>query len=367
MTRTTILGAVAAAVLALGLTGPATAQQRTVNFYNWSDYVDPKVLEEFTKETGIRVKYDTFDSNEVLETKLLAGRSGYDLVVPSAPFLQRQIRAGLFRELDRSKLPNLVNLWPDVTNRLAAYDPGSKFAVNYMWGTTGIGYNKKAVAERMGADYKVDSWDLIFKPENISKFRNCGVMMLDAADEIIPAALNYLGINPDSKDPADFAKAQELLTSIRPNIRKFHSSEYIESLANGNVCLVVGWSGDVKQAAARAVDAKKGVEIGYSIPKEGALMWFDNLAIPKDARNVEEAHMLINFLQRPDVAARNTNFVQYPTGNLAAQALVDKEVLSNTSIYPDEATMKKLFTVTAYDQRAQRELSRAWTRVKTGR
>jgi putrescine transport system substrate-binding protein len=357
-----------AAVLAAGLMAtPAAAQQKTVNFYNWSDYVDPKILEEFTKETGIRVKYDTFDSNEILETKLLAGRSGYDVVVPSGAFLQRQIKAGIFRKLDKSKLPNLVHLWPEVTSRLGVYDPGNEHAVNYMWGTTGIGYNVKAVEARMGKDYKVDSWDLIFKPENISKFRDCGVMMLDAADEIIPAALNYLGLNPDSKDPADFAKAQELLMSIRPNIRKFHSSEYIEGLANGNVCLVVGWSGDVKQAKSRAEEAKKGVVIEYAIPKEGALMWFDNLAIPRDARNVEEAHALINFLQRPDVAARNTNFIQYPSGNLAAQAMVDKEVLNNPGIYPTPEAMKKLFTVTAYDQKSQRELSRTWTRIKSGR
>src|SRR5581483_9314972 len=290
---------------ALAAAWPAYAAERTVNVYNWSDYIDPAVLAAFTKETGIKVQYDTFDANETLETKLLAGKSGYDVVVPTGYFLERQIKAGVFQKLDKSKLTNLGNVWPEIAQRLATYDPGNQYAVNYMWGTTGIGYNVKKMHEALGPDGKIDSWDAIFKPELIAKFKDCGIHMLDSADDLIPAALHYLGLDPNTTDPAQLEKAADLLGKIRPNVRKFHSSEYLNALASGEICLVVGWSGDIKQAPKRAVGAKNGVEIGYSIPKEGAQMFFDNLAIPKDARNVEEAHAFINYLLRPDVAAKN--------------------------------------------------------------
>src|SRR5450755_1030340 len=270
------------AVLAM-LTAPCRAQERTVNFYNWSNYVAPGVLEGFTKETGIKVFYDTFDANETLETRLLAGKSGYDVVVPTAYFLQRQITANVFQKLDKSKLPNLVNAWPEVTKRLATYDPGNVYAANYMWGTTGIGYNVKAVQKILGADAKIDSWDIVFKPENLAKFRDCGVHMLDSADDIFPAALSYLGLDPNSTRQADLEKAADIVSKIRPYVRKFHSSEYLSALATGEICHVVGWSGDIMQARSRATEAKSDVEIGYAIgyaiPKEGAQMFFDNLAI----------------------------------------------------------------------------------------
>src|SRR6476659_9393114 len=256
-----------AAVLAL-LSPLAKAEERTVNFYNWSNYIAPGVLEDFTKETGIKVVYDTFDANETLETRLLAGKSGYDVVVPTAYFLQRQITAKVFQKLDKSKLPNLANAWPFVTKQLAVYDPGNQYAANYMWGTTGIGYNVKAVQKILGPDVRIDSWDIVFKPENLAKFRDCGIHMLDSADDIFPAALHFLGLNPNSNDPKDLEKAAELLEKIRPSVRKFHSSEYLNALAAGEICLVVGWSGDIKQSQKRALEAKNGVEIGYSIPKE---------------------------------------------------------------------------------------------------
>lgn len=346
--------------------GLAAAQQRVVNVYNWSDYIDPQVLTDFTKETGIRVQYDTFDANETLETKLLAGKSGYDVVVPTAYFLERQIKAGVFQKLDKTKLPNLVNAWPEVMRRLAAYDPGNRYAVNYMWGTTGIGFNVKAVQARLGANATIDSWDVVFKPELLAKFKDCGVHMLDSADDILPAALHYLGLDPNSTKPADLEKATDLLLKIRPSVRKFHSSEYLNGLASGEICLVVGWSGDIKQAQKRAAEAKNGVDIGYAIPKEGAQMWFDNIAIPKDASHVAEAYAFIDYLLRPEVAAKNSNMVSYANGNLASQKFIDKAVLDDRSVYPDAATMGKLYTVGARDQRAQRLINRLWTKVKTG-
>jgi putrescine transport system substrate-binding protein len=347
---------------------PAMAQSgRVVNVYNWSDYIDPKVLEGFTKETGIKVQYDTFDANETLETKLLAGKSGYDVVVPTAYFLERQIKAGVFQKLDKTKLKNLDNVWPDIAKRLAVYDPGNQYAVNYMWGTTGIGYNVKAMRERLGANGKIDSWDIVFKPENLAKFKDCSVHMLDSADDIMPAALHYLGLNPNSTDASELDKAAELLMKIRSSVRKFHSSEYLNALAGGEICLVVGWSGDIKQAQKRAIETKNGIEIGYLIPKEGAQMFFDNLAIPKDASHVLEAHAFIDYLLRPDVAAKNSNLVAYANGNLASQKLIDTSVFDDKSVYPDAATMSQLYTVSARDQKSQRLLNRLWTKIKTGR
>jgi putrescine transport system substrate-binding protein len=357
---------------ALALSGAFTERAdaqvgSVVNVYNWSDYIDPTVLEEFSKETGIRVRYDTFESNDTLETKLLAGRSGYDVVVPTAYFLQRQIKAGVFQKLDKSKLPNLAHVWPDIARRLAAYDPGNQHAVNYMWGTTGIGYNVKKAREILGADGRIDSWDIVFKPENISKFKSCGVDMLDSSDDILPTALNYLGLNPNSKEQKDLERAADLVMKVRPYVRKFNSSEFLNALATGEICLVVGWSGDIKQAQKRAADAKGGVEIGYAIPETGAQMWFDNLAIPKDARNVAEAHAFINYLLKPEVAAKNSNLIAYANGNLTSQKLIDKAILEDRTIYPDEETMKRLYTITAHDQRTQRLMNRLWTRIKTGR
>lgn len=345
----------------------AQAQQRSVNFYNWSNYMAPGVLEEFTKETGIKVTYDTFDANETVETRLLAGKSGYDVVVPTAYFLQRQIAANIFQKLDKSKIPNLANAWPEVTKRLAIYDPGNVFAANYMWGTTGIGYNVKKVQEILGPDAKLDSWSAVFVPENLAKFKDCGIQMLDSADDILPAALNYLGLDPNSTKQADLEKAAELVSKVRPYVRKFHSSEYLNALATGEICFVVGWSGDIKQAQSRAAEAKNGVEIGYAIPKEGAQMFFDNFAIPADAKNVAEAHELINYLYRPDVAAKNSDYLSYANGNLASQKLIDPKIFNDKTIYPDEATLNRLFVITARDPATQRIINRLWTRVKTGR
>ena len=356
---------VAAACAAIA---PAAAQtKRVVNVYNWSDYIAPTVVEDFSKESGIKVRYDTFDSNDTLETKLLAGKSGYDVVVPTAYFLERQIKAGVFQKLDKARLPNLANLWPEISQRLATYDSGNQYAVNYMWGTTGIGYNARKARDVLGPNGTIDSWNIVFKPENLAKFKDCGVHFLDSSDDILAAALHYLGLDPNSSNEADLQKAADLVTKIRPYVRKFHSSEYLNSLASGEICLVVGFSGDIKQSQKRAAEAKNGVEIAYAIPKEGAQLWFDNLAIPRDAKNVAEANEFINYLQRPEVAAKNTNFISYANGNLASQKFVDKAILDDKTIYPDEATMRQLYTISAHDPKTQRLMNRLWTRIKTGK
>ena len=354
-------------VLSAALAAIATAsnaQERVVNVYNWSDYIDESVLTDFTKETGIKVVYDVFDSNEILETKLLAGGTGYDVVVPSGTFLARQIQAGVFQPLDMSKLPNSKNLWAEIQNRTEAYDPGQKYSINYMWGTTGIGYNVKAAQERIGG--AVTSWDVIFDPEKLAKFKDCGVHILDAPAEIIPAALNFLGKDPDSKNADELREAAALLQTVRDSVQKFHSSEYINALANGDICLAVGWFGDVFQARDRAAEADAGVEVGYSIPSQGALMWFDQMAIPADAKNVDEAHAFLDYIMRPDVIAKASNYVYYANGNEASTPLLEKDVVEDPAIYPDAATLANLYVTTPYGARNQRLVSREWTKIKTG-
>ncbi|MFG1348327.1 polyamine ABC transporter substrate-binding protein [Xanthobacter autotrophicus] len=363
---------VAAVLLAtLSLTGAASAQDKVINIFNWSDYIDPTVLEDFTKETGIKVRYDVFDSNEVLETKLLAGKTGYDVVVPTGSFLQRQIKAGIFLTLDKSKIPNLQYAWPEVTKRLAVYDPDNAHAVNYMWGTTGIGFNVDKVKERLG-DIPMNTWDIVFKPEILSKLKDCGVYFLDGPEEVIPSAMKYLGIDPNSKNPDDIAKAGELLMKVRPYIKKFDSSGYINALARGDICLALGWSGDIFQAKTRAEEAAKKtkrqlVNVSYVIPKEGALMWFDNFAIPKDAKNVDNALVFINYMMRPEVAAKNTNFISYANGNLESQKFIDKDILNNPSIYPDKDTFERLFIVTTNEPAVQRVITKTWNSFKRGK
>lgn len=355
-------GAVIAFALALG---PAAAQEKVVNVYNWSDYIDESVLEEFEKETGIRVVYDVFDSNEVLETKLLAGGSGYDVVVPTGTFLARQIQAGVFQKLDKSKLPNLSNMWDVVEKRTAKYDPGNEYSINYMWGTTGIGYNEEKILERM-PDAPVNSWDMLFDPEVVSKFADCGIHVLDAPTELIPAALNYIGEDPDSHDPDVIAKAEPVLMAIRPYIQKFHSSEYINALANGDICMAHGWSGDVLQARDRADEAGNGVTIKYVAPDEGALMWFDQMAIPADAPHPDNAHAFINFIMKPEIMAKASNYVYFANGNKASQEFLDEEVIGDPAIYPTPEALEGLYTTSPYPPNVQRVVTRLYTKVKSG-
>lgn len=344
---------------------PAVAQDNVVNVYNWSDYIAEDTVAKFEKETGIKVNYDVFDSNEVVEAKLLAGSSGYDVVVPSGFFLERQIQAGIFQPLDKSKIPNLANMDPSIMESTAAHDPDNKYGIDYMWGTTGIGYNVAKVKERLG-DVPVDSWDLVFKPENIAKLADCGVALLDAPAEIMATALNYLGLDPNSESADDLKKAEELLTAVRPSIRYFHSSQYIDDLGAGEICLAVGYSGDVFIAKAAAEEAAAGVEVNYVIPKEGALEWFDMFAIPADAPHVDNAHKFIDFMLRPDIAAANTNYVFYASGNKAALELIDPAIKDDPAIYPTPEVAAKLFNLKAHTPRFDRDLTRAWTRIKTG-
>jgi len=356
-----VLGAAAAALI---FTNAVHAEE--VRVYNWSDYIDESLLDRFEEETGIKVIYDVFDSNEVLETKILAGGTGYDVVVPTGSFLARQIQAGAFMPLDKSKLSNIGNAWDEIEEQTAIYDPDNTYSINYMWGSTGIGYNVGKVAEVLGADAPANSLALIFDPANMEKLAECGVFFLDAPTEMIPAALRYVGEDPDSKDTDVLAKAEPVLQAVRPHVRKFHNSEYINALANGEICVAFGWSGDVLQARDRAAEADNGVTIEYAIPSEGALMWFDQMAIPADAPNPEAAHRFLNFILEPDVAAAASNYVYYANGNKASQPLLADDVIGDTAIYPDDETVSNLYITTPYDPRTQRFVTRLWTRVKTG-
>lgn len=354
---------ISSAVVALSAT---VAIADEVRVYNWSDYIDESLLEKFEEETGINLIYDVFDSNEVLETKMLAGGSGYDVVVPSGTFLQRQISAGAFQKLDPSKLPNLDNMWDVVEARTEQYDPGNAYSVNYMWGTTGIGVNVNKVQEILGADAPIASLSLVFDPASMEKLAECGVHFLDAPTEMIPAALKYIGEDPDSHDPDVIAKAEEVFAAVRPYVQKFHSSEYINALANGDICVAFGWSGDILQSRDRAAEADNGVEIAYNAPTEGALMWFDQMAIPTDAPNPEGAHAFLNFMMDAENIAAATNYVYYANGNAASKPFLVEDVITDTAVYPDDATLDNLFTVTPYPAKVQRVVTRMWTRVKSG-
>jgi len=353
-----LMGAMATAV---------QADDKTLHVYNWSDYIAPDTIANFEKQTGIKVVYDVFDSNETLEAKLLAGKSGYDVVVPSNNFLAKQIKAGVYQELDRSKLPNWKNLDEDLLKAVGdASDPGNKHAFPYMWGSIGIGYNPEKVKAALGVD-KIDSWDAVFKPENIAKLKSCGVSFLDAPTEMIPAALHYLGKPSNSTDKKDLKAAEDLFLSVRPSITYFHSSKYISDLANGNICVAVGYSGDLEQSKARAHEAGDKVKLDYVIPKEGAGTFYDMVAIPKDAENVDAAYKFMDFLMQPQVMAGITNAVRFPNGNKAATPLVDKDISSDPSIYPPADVKKKLYAIADPGAKVQREITRSWTKIKSGK
>jgi putrescine transport system substrate-binding protein len=344
----------------------APAEEKVVNVYNWSDYIDPAMLEEFTKETGIKVNYDVFDNNEVLQTKLLAGNTGYDVVVPSASFLELQIKAGVFQKLDRSKLPNWQYLDKNILERVARHDPGNQYAVNHMWGTDAIGYNVKKI-KAIDASAPVTSWKLVFDPAEAKKFKGCGISILDAPDEVVGVVLAYLGRNPNSENLDDLKAAEDVLMKIRPYVRTINSSEYINGLATGELCVVMGWSGDILQAKDRASEAENGPEIAMTVPTDGTVIWFDMYAIPADAPHPNNAHAFINFMMKPEVAAANSNFVHYANGNAASVPLLDPEVRDDPGVYPPPETMAKLFPNLAHTQEFTRELNRTWTRFMTGK
>ena len=349
-------------------TGTAAAgEEKVLNVYNYSDYIAEDTIPNFEQQSGIRVTYDVYDSDEVLEAKLLAGSSGYDVVVPTLNFFGRQIQAGVFKELDKSKIPNLANLDPAVMERIATQDPGNRYGVPYMSGTTGIGFNVDKIEEIFGSTEVTGSWSLVFDPAKISKLKDCGVTLLDTPSDMIPIALHYLGEDPHSVDPAVLQKAADLIKGIRPYVQNFHSSQYVSSLANGTTCLVVGWSGDIIQARDRAEEAGNGVNVGYSIPVEGAPQWFDMLAIPADAKHPENAYAFINYLLEPQVAANNTNYIQYANPVASATPLVDEAIRNDPTIYPPDAVKAKLFTYAVNSPETDMLYTRLWTEIKTGR
>lgn len=349
--------------------GACAAEEKVLNVYNWSDYIAEDTLENFTKETGIKVVYDVFDSNDVVEAKLLAGNTGYDVVVPSSHFLGRQINAGVFQPLDRSKIPNAQGLDQSLMASISTVDPGNTYAVPYLWGTTGIGYNPEKVKAVLGENAPVDSWDLIFKPENLAKLKQCGVAFLDESAEVIPTVLNYLG-----HDPNDFGnnakrirgEVKDLLMELRPHVTYFHSSRYINDLANGDICVALGWSGDIFQAATRAEEADNGVTVEYVIPKEGAGIWVDMLAIPADSKHPDNAHQFINYLLKPEVMAKITNYVWYANGVPASKEEIEQQILDHPGIYPSDETMAEMFTFAVVPPKLDRVYTRTWTSAKTG-
>ncbi len=338
---------------------------KVLNLYIWSDYLAPKAVSDFEKQTGIKVHVAYFDTNETLETRLLAGSSGFDIVVPTASYFERQIKAGVYLTLDKSKLPNLANMDPQLMSRVALHDPDNAHGVIYTWGTNGIGYNEKMIKELL-PDAPLDSWRLVFDPAVASKIAKCGISVLDSPAEMVRAVLSYLGRDPNSQNPQDLAAAEEILTKIRPFIRNINSSEYIEALANGDLCLAVGYNGDVLQARDRAHDANKGIEIKYMVPKEGSILWFDMLAIPKDAPDKDSAYAFMNYMMAPQVSADVSDFRRYATGNLAALPLVQPAVRDDPGIYPPPALRQKLAVQLADSPDQTRAITRVWQKFKTG-
>jgi putrescine transport system substrate-binding protein len=366
---------VAAAILAISACGgkpdaetaaeAAAPEEKAVNVLNWSDYIAETTVADFQQKTGIQVTYDVFDSNEVLETKLLAGRSGYDVVVPTAPFLERQIKAGVFLPLDKSKLPNLKNMDPDIMERVAAHDPGNRYSLTYLWGTIGLGYNADLVKRALGTD-TIDSWSILLEPQNAKKLAKCGIAILDAPTDVYGSVAIYKGLDPNSEKPEDLKVVEDALAKVRPYIRYFHSSSYINDLAAGEICLALGWSGDVLQARDRGAAAAKPVTVKYAIPKEGAINYFDMLAIPADAPHPDNAHAFLNYLMEPEVIARVTNKVRFANGNSASLPFVDTSIRDDPNIYPGPEVRARLHPDLVESQEFSRDLNRAWTRIRSG-
>jgi putrescine transport system substrate-binding protein len=361
-----IVGGVALAILGVADAPPVSAEDPVVNVYNWSDYIGPDVIEGFTKETGVKVNYDVYDANETLEAKLAAGHSGYDIVVPTfVPFVARGIQAGLYAEIDKSKLKNLANLDPALLAAEAKYDPGNKYSIPWIAGTVGLGVNMDKVKALLPGQ-AMDSLDLLLKPENAEKLKDCGITVLDSPSDVIPVILHYLGKNTDSEKPEDLQAATDTLLKIRPYIRKFDSSGYINDLANGDACLSLGYSTDVVIASVRARDAKNGVDIHFFQPKEGTLEYIDSMAIPADAPHPDQALKWIDYNLRPEVMAGTANTVNARTGVKESAPLVRPELLADPQTYPTPEIEKTLFTGPVASRAYDRQRSRAWTRVRSG-
>jgi putrescine transport system substrate-binding protein len=343
----------------------ANADEKVLNIYSWSDYIAPDTVSNFEKETGIEVRYDTYGSNEVLETKLLTGHTGYDIVIPTGAFFEREQRAGVYRKLDKARIPNLANADADIMRRMAQYDPGNLYAVPYMWSTTGLGYDAAKIHARLG-DNVPDGWALLLDPANAAKLADCGINVIDAATEVFQSVIIYLGHDPNRLDPADVAAASAVLLKIRPFIRTIDPEAYMNDLANGSLCLTLGWSGDIERARIRAKEAANGVSLVYLLPREGALLTVDMVGIPADAPHPQNAELWMNYLLRPDVAAGISNFIHYPSGNRAALALIHDDVKNDKQLYPEEAERARLVTPRAVPLDYSRLITREWTRFRTG-
>ncbi|SEK33936.1 putrescine transport system substrate-binding protein [Colwellia chukchiensis] len=351
---------------ALMTTMTAFAAEKVVNVYNWSDYIDPKAIEIFEQQTGIKVNYDVYDSNEILEAKLMSGGSGYDVVVPTGSFLERQAKAGIYSAIDKSQLPNYANIDSELAAKMALHDPDNKYGVPYTWGTIGLGINQDMVKQRLG-DVELNSLDLVFKPEVAAKLADCGIGMLDSPAEVMSIALNYIGLDPNSENGKDLKNAQKMMQEVRPHYKYFNSGRLIADLANGDICVAIGYNGDMLQAQSRANEAGQGVKVAYHIPKEGTIAWFDMMAIPGDAPHKQEAYQFINYILSAKTGASIANYVYYAVANTAADEFILDEIKSNSGIYPNAATKAKLFTQQAHTPRFDRKLTRAWTTIKTGR
>ncbi|TCT10598.1 putrescine transport system substrate-binding protein [Tepidamorphus gemmatus] len=357
--------ALGAAVLSF-FTFAAAAQENVVHVYNWVDYIGENTIAEFEAETGIKVIYDTYDASETAEAKLLAGRSGYDVVLHSGSKIPEFVAAGIFQPLDKSKLPHWKHLDPDILKVLDGWDPGNAYGVPYMWGTTGITYNMEMVTERLGENAPLDTLDIIMKPEYAAKVADCGISVLESPRDVIPMILSYLGKDPNSSDPADYDAVVEAFLPVRQYIKTFDSSNYLNALPNKEVCVVNNWSGDYATAASRAEEAGIEIELAYFVPKTGSPAWFDVWVIPSDAPNVENAYKFIDFLLRPKVIADATNFTYYANANKDAAEFVDPAILADPAIYPDAELMSRLWTNKVLDRAADRARVRAWSRMKTG-
>lgn len=362
-----VVGQLAALVLCAAPWVASVAKDTQLNVYNWSDYIAKDTISNFTKQTGIQVRYDNYDSDDTLQAKLLAGNSGYDIVVPTSNYAGKQIAAGIYAPLDKSKIPNLKYLDPQLMALVAGADPGNRYAVPWAWGTTGLGFNVDKVQQILGKNVPLDNWDILFKPENLSKLKACGVSVLDAPDQVFAAALHYMGKDPMSTNPADYQAALAMLKQIRPYITEFNSSGYINDLVGGDICLAYGWSGDVVIAKHRAQEAKKPFHIEYYIPKGGAPIWFDVMTIPKDAQHKDAANEWINYIETPQVHAAITNAVYYPSVNMEARKYVSKDIANDPAVYPPADVVKTLFLLKPLPPEIQRLQTRLWTEFKSGR
>jgi putrescine transport system substrate-binding protein len=342
-------------------------EEKVLNIYNWSDYIAPDTIQNFEKETGIKVRYDTYDNNEIVHAKLVAGKTGYDIVVPSSTFARLQIDGGLLTKLDTTQLPNLKNLDPDIQAQIANIDPGNQYLVNWLWGYTTIGINTAKVKAALGSEPMPDNvWELFFNPKYVSKLKSCGVSVLDSATEVLPAALHYLGKSPFSKNAADYKEAGDLLKSVRPYVTLFSSSGYINDMAGGSICLALGWNGDINIARKRAIAGKTGQDIQALVPKKGGILFFDMMAIPADAPHPKNAHAFMNYIMRPEVHASITNQVFYANPNKASRKLVAADIANNPSVFPTSAEMAKMVAPSALTNDVRRLATRTYTGFKTG-